>query len=113
MWVIRLGQAAGLMVDWGAVILGTDWPQLLIGGGLFWLPGLAWAWALTRELGPALWLPISIVLAFTVQPFTMLLVNLLFGVPIQLGTTVTLSVALAMAGLAVGLRERVQTVLSS
>lgn len=101
------------MVDWGAVVTGTGWGQILVGGALFWFPGLAWSWALIGDLGPSRWVPLSIVLAFTVQPFTMLLANLLFGLPVQLGTTATLSAALGLAGLAVGMREQVDRVLTA
>ncbi len=94
------------MIDAAGLLTEGTIPRLIIGGVLFWAPGLAWAWALARELGPTRWIPISLVLAFTVQPLTLLFLNLLFAIPITLGTTSLLASALTLAGITIGLAPR-------
>lgn len=88
-------------------------PRAIAGGLLYWLPGLAWAWALARELGWTRWLPISIVLAFTVQPLAMLVANVVLGLEVTLGTTALMCVATTLAGLAVGVRSHVHASLQA
>lgn len=79
--------------------------RLVIGGLLFWFPGLIWTWALTPNLAWAYRVPLSIVAAFTIQPATMLLLGFFLRVPVNLTTTALLSVALGLAGIILLLRR--------
>lgn len=99
------------MVDWVPLLAPGSVARAVAGAAVFWFPGLAWAWALGGELGWHRWLPISIVLAFTVQPMVMFFANLVAGLPITLATTAMACVALGLAGLTVGMRPRVRTLL--
>lgn len=101
------------MVDIAGLLAEGSWLRLFVGGSLFLAPGLAWAWALARELGPTRWVPLSLVLAFTVQPLTLLFLNLLFAIPITIGTTALLATALTLAGLAMGLTPRMDAIFST
>ncbi len=74
--------------------------QLVLGGLLFYLPGLLWTWAFTPRLAWAYRAPLTIVAAFTIQPATMLLLNLVLFVPINIATTSYLSATLTLLGLA-------------
>lgn len=85
------------------------WLQFLVGGLLFWFPGLTWTWALAPTLSWPQRLPVSLVAAFTIEPGFMMALNLLFGVPIRLDTTAYLAAALGMGGITLWLfrvRER-------
>lgn len=95
------------VVDWTALLSPGSIPRALLGGAVFWFPGLAWAWTLARDLGWRRWVPISIVLAFTVQPLVMFFANLITGLEVTTATTALASVTLGLAGLAAGLRSRV------
>lgn len=83
----------------------VDVAQMLLGGALFWAPGLTWAWAFLPEAPWSQRLPLSIVLAFTLTPAAMFLLNLVLGVPIRLATTAFLAVTLALLGLLAVLRR--------
>jgi hypothetical protein len=100
------------MVDWAAWLSPGSVTRALLGGALFWGPGLAWAWALGHDLGWTRWVPISFVLAFTVVPTVMFFANLLAGLPITTATTAVACATTALAGLAVGLRPRVRSQLN-
>jgi predicted membrane-bound spermidine synthase len=72
-----------------------------LGGlALFLFPGAAWALALAPRLGWAKGAGLATVLAFTVAPGALFLLNVLFDAPLRLDTAVFLSVALGMAGIA-------------
>lgn len=95
------------MVDWPQLLASGSIARAIVGGMVFWFPGLTWAWALGRDLGWHRWVPISIVLAFTVQPLVVFFANVVTGLPVTLATTATASVAIGLAGLSLGLRSHV------
>lgn len=86
----------------------TDPVQLVLGALVLWAPGLAWTWALAPELDRAKFAFASVIVALTVQPFAMYLLNVFLGVPIAPMNYALLSLALALLGLAWGLRPRIE-----
>ncbi len=81
-----------------------------MGLAVFLAPGAAWTWALLRQVGWVRMVPVAVVLGFAIEPFALLLLNLVLGAPINLATGAYLSVTLALLGLAVGLRQRFEQV---
>lgn len=81
----------------------VDVVQLTLGSLVLWAPGLAWTWALVDGLDWAKFLSVSVIVALTVQPGTMYLLNVFLGFPVTAMNVVLLSLGLAMAGLSLGL----------
>lgn len=82
-------------------------PFRMVWGTLIFLaPGAAWTWALLRHLGWLRAIPIAFLLAFTLEPGVLLFSNLVLGVPATAAVGIYLSTALALGGLAFGLRPR-------
>lgn len=79
--------------------------QVILGGALFWFPGLTWTWALVPQLPWQHRIPLSVVAAFTIEPGALMALHLLFAVPITLATGAYLSAALGTAGLVVLVRR--------
>ncbi|MBW3583321.1 MAG: hypothetical protein KY455_09515 [Euryarchaeota archaeon] len=79
--------------------------RFLAGTALYLLPGVVWTWALAPRLAWFQKVPLSVVVAFTVQPGVLFLLHLLFSVPLDLATNVFLAVALALLGTAVLVRR--------
>lgn len=100
-------------VQEGVGVGDVDWARAIVGLIVFFAPGAAWTWALLRHLGWMRAVPVAAVLAFTIEPFAMLALNLVFGVPVNLATGTYLSVALALAGVAVGIRRGALRVVES
>ena len=77
------------------------WGGLFAGLLVFLFPGFAWAFALGRDLDLPRRVGLGVVLSFTLAPALTFAANLLFGLPIRLGTIVMVSVAVGVAGVAV------------
>lgn len=84
----------------------VDPVQVLLGSLVLWAPGIAWAWALVPGLDWAKFLFLSVILAFTIQPATLYLLNVFLGVPITHLNVTLLSLSLALLGLGWGARPR-------
>jgi predicted membrane-bound spermidine synthase len=80
--------------------------QLALGTLVLWAPGLAWTWALVPELDLPRFAFVSVIAAFTVQPATLYVLNVFLGVPVTPANAALLALSLATAGLAVGLKPR-------
>lgn len=89
----------------------VDWARAIVGLVVFLGPGFAWTWALLRDLGWSRLIPVAVILSFTIQPFVLLALNLLLGVPITMSTGTYLAVASALLGVAVGTRDSFQRLL--
>lgn len=83
-----------------------DWPRALVGLVIFLAPGFAWTWALRHSVGWLRSIPAAVVLGFTLEPFLMLALNLVFGVRVTLASGVYLAVAVSLGGVAFGLTGR-------
>ncbi len=82
--------------------------QVALGALVLWAPGLAWTWALAPGLDWAKFLFLSVIVAFTVQPATLYLLNVFLGVPITHLNIALLSLSLALLGLGWGARPRIE-----
>jgi hypothetical protein len=71
------------------------------GLALFLFPGAAWTLALAPRMGWMRAAPLALVLAFTVAPAALFVLNVAFDAPLTLGPIALLTTALGMAGLAV------------
>lgn len=89
-----------------------DPAQLVLAVIVLWLPGLAWTWALTDDLGWARFLVVSVVVALTVQPGIFYVLNVFFGVPITPANTILLALALTALALAMALKPRLERALA-
>jgi len=85
----------------------TDIVQLVLGGLILWAPGLTWTWTLTEDLDWAKFLFVSVIVALSVQPAAMYLLNVFLSVPIAPMNYALLSMALAFLALAWGLSGRI------
>jgi hypothetical protein len=86
----------------------VDPVQLVLGALVLWAPGLTWTWALAPELDWAKFAFASVIVAATVQPAAMYVLNVFLGVPIAPMNYVLLSLGLALLGLGWGLRPRLE-----
>lgn len=86
----------------------VDVVQLVLGLLVLWAPGVSWTWALAPGLDWAKFLFTSVVVALTVQPAAMFLLNVFLSVPIAPMNVVLLSLGLALLALAWGLRPRIE-----
>lgn len=77
----------------------------VLGLAVLLFPGYAWVAALAPRLPAAKAVPLGIVVALTVTPGAMFALNVLFSVPIRVGTLAYLAVALGMMGLAARLAQ--------
>jgi hypothetical protein len=86
----------------------ADPVQAVLGALILWAPGLTWTWALVPGLDWAKFVFVSVIVALTVQPFAMYLLNVFLGVPIAPMNYALLSMAMALLGLAWGLRPKLE-----
>lgn len=86
----------------------VDPVQVVLGALVLWAPGLTFTWAFAPGLDWAKFLAASVIVALTVQPATIYLLNVFFSVPISPMNVILLSLALAAFGLAMGMRPRLE-----
>lgn len=85
----------------------VDVVQLILGTLILWAPGITWTWALVDGLDWAKFLAVSVIVALTIQPGTVYVLNVFLGVPITAMNAALISLGLASLGLAWALREPV------
>lgn len=86
----------------------ADPVQVLLGIVVLWAPGLAWTWAIAPELDWAKFTFASIIVALSVQPAVVYLLNVFFALPISPLNVTLVSLALTAIALAVGGRPRLE-----
>lgn len=77
--------------------------ETLAGLALFLFPGVAWSLALAPGLPRPLAVALAPVLAFTLGPLALFVLNLFFGAPLRPAPMAFFAAALGLAGLAVRL----------
>lgn len=86
----------------------ADPVQVVLGALVLWAPGVSWTWALAPGLDWAKFLFASVIVALTVQPAAMYLLNVFLGVPIAPMNVVLLSLGLALLALGWGVKPRLE-----
>jgi hypothetical protein len=85
----------------------------LAGLALLLFPGLTWVAALAPWIGWLRGLVLAIVVGMTLTPAALFALDLLFGVPIHLGTIAAGAAALGMMGIVAWARPRVLAALDA
>ena len=82
------------------------WEGLAWGLVLFFAPGAVWSLCLARALSWPARVAIAVLLAFTLVPALMFVLDLAFGVPLRVGTFAAVSALVTAGGLLLLLRAR-------